>query len=442
MKLKKLLISILAIAMVFSLCAVPAMADTPAAAGNVIFIRDGAEGDGSSADSPLKPTTGNYDATAERPELHKDAALYQAWQKLMAAGGGTIVICGPYTLDNSNCQPIGGASADFKMGAVNHNPNITITYTSVWDGVDYRKTAGAELIMAGKSHLTFPTATIMENITVRATADNGDHYIAAGLNSLTLSKGTNFIPYDETKVDSYPMILGSFRSNAGALKEGDSNIVIDIGDENSIGNIFGMCNGGNGKHTGNTNITIKSGSVGGIYGDSRATGQVPLQGDINLNFEGGIYRGLIAGVNIGFSGGCDKVVNIKISGGDFSKCLGILPNTTAADALMPAAVNVDCSGAPIETARQVKDVASILVNLTLPENYTDKDPEPTNTDSTEPVESTPSETKPVETTPGETKPAVTDPDTQNGTPVWIPIVIAAAVAAVAAVAVIVVKKKK
>lgn len=424
MKLHKITALILVLATVVALGAFPVAADETAE--NVIFIRDGAEGDGSSADSPLKPTTGNYDPTAPNADKDMDTALYQAWQKLMKMGGGTIVICGPYTLDDSNCAPIGGASADFRMPAIEHRPGITITYTSVWDGVDYRQTAGAELILDEKAHLTFPTATVLENITIRGTAENGEHFIAAGLNDLTLGRGTNFVPFEEGNLEAYPIILGSFRSNAGALKDGDSNIIIDIGDENSVGNIFGMCNGGNGKHTGNTNITIKSGNIGNIYGDSRATSQVPQVGDINITLEGGVYHGIIAGVNVGFTGNCEKVVNIKITGGDFSNCQGILAFTDNADAAMPEVFRVDCSAASMDTARQVKAVVSEPANLTLPADYTE---EPVPTDP--PADPTEAPTAPSQ--PNEAEPVSIDVG---------PYIVVAVVVVVAVAAVIIFTKKK
>ncbi len=422
--MKKLIIFFLTMAMILSLCAFPAMADEPAA-GNVIFICDGAEGDGSSAESPLKPTTGNYVEEGSRPERDQDAALYQAWQKLMELGGGTIVICGPYTLDDSNCQPIGGASADFLMPVELHNSDITITYTSVWNGVDYRQTNGAELIMAGKSHLTFPTATVMENLTVRATSDNVDHFICGGMHPLTLSQGTNFIPYEEGNIDSYPMILGGFRNNNTGVKEGDSQILIDIGDENYVGNVYGIGNGGNGKHNGNSNITIKSGNIGGVYGDSRCTSQVPINGKITIRFEGGIYRGLIAGVNVGFGGPCDKVIDVIVTGGDFSGCLGIQLNTTVADAVMPEAMNVDCSGAPAATAEQIKNVAATEINVIMPVD----DPEPT-----EPTSSGATDPQPTE------EPAAAGKEEADNS--WIYIVIAVAAVAAVAVVLVIIKKKK
>ena len=424
MKMQKLMILLLSLALVLSLGAFPAMADEPATSENVIFICDGAEGDGSSAESPLKPTTGNYVDEGSRPERDQDAALYQAWQKLMALGGGTIVICGPYTLNNKNCQPIGGASADFLMPIEEHNGDITITYTSVWNGVDYRETNGAELIMAGKSHLTFPTATVLENLTVRGTDDCVDHFLCAAMHPLRVLQGTNFIPYEEGNIDAYPMIVGGFRNNNVGVKEGDSYIYIDIGDENTIGKVYGIGNGGDGKHNGNSNIIIKSGNVATIFGDSRTPGQVPINGKITITIEGGKFRGLIAGVNIGFGGPCDKTIDLIITGGDFSECLGIQAHTATADAVLPDAMNVDCTNAPIETANQVRNVCAAGVTLLMPEMPTEPPTEP-EADPTEP----PAPTDPA----GDPAPAANNS--------WIFIMVGVAVVAVIVV-VVVLKKKK
>jgi len=437
MKIKKLVISLLALAMIASLCAVSVMAD--GANDNVIFICDNAQGDGSSADSPLKPTTGNYDTSLTNADKFKDAALYQAWEKLMAKGGGTIVICGPYTLDDSNCRPVGKASCDFIMDATLYKPDITITYTSVWDGVDYRTTNNAELVMAGKSHLTFPTGTVIQDLTVRATNENPDHFLCGGVNPLTLSKGTNFIPFEEGNPDAYPIVVGAFRNNNVGIKEGDTNILIDIGDENTIGKVFGSCNGGNGKHSGNMNITIKSGNIDGVYGDSRCISQVPIMGDVNINLEGGSYRGLVAGVNVGFAGKCDKVVNLKITGGNFENCLGVQAYTSTADAVMPEVFNVDCSGAPMETANQIKNVVDFTANLIMPDSSNQGNDDPATGDPEPSQDATEGNSNEESKAPATDKPATDKPASNN---TWIYIVAAVAVVAVVVVVIVVIKKKK
>ena len=429
MKMQKLFALILVLAMIASLGAFPVQADE-ATAENVIFICDGAEGDGTSPDSPLKPTTGNYVDEGSRPERDQDAALYQAWQKLMALGGGTIVFVGPYTLNDSNCQPIGGASADFLMPIEEHNNDITITYTSVWNGVDYRETNGAELILDERAHITFPTATIITNLTIRGTAQNGEHFVCGGMHPLSLLEGTNMIPFEEGNADAYPIVVGGFRNNNVGFKEGDSHILIDIGDENYIGKVFGIGNGGNGKHNGNSNITIKSGHIDGVYGDSRCTSQVPINGKITINLEGGHYRGLIAGVNVGFGGPCDKTININVTGGDFSQCLGFQVCTTAADAVMPEAVIVDCKNAPAETAQQILNVAAAGVTVLMPENTA----QPTDPAGTEAQPTAPAGTEAQPTAPQQSAPA------QDNTMTYV--VVALAVVAVAAVVVVALLKKK
>ena len=363
-RLTKLLIPVFAFALLACLCALPVKAE-----GNVIFIKDDATGDGSSADSALKPTTGNYDVNNPQPELYKDSALYQAMEKLMEAGGGTIVICGPYTLDDSNCKSIGGASADFIMDPTTYMKDVTITYTSVWDGVDYRETAGAELILDQRAHLFFPTGTVLENMTIRGTEQNGEHFVCAGLNPITLSTGTNFVGYDEENIESVPFLLGSFRNNRDGLKEGDSNITIDIGDENSIGCVFMLCNGGTGRHVGNSNLTLKSGKVGYIFGDSRAHEQVPIEGNVTINIEGGILTGVIGGIYQGCVGDGDRAVNINITGGDFSACPAIMGyNANSLTANPPNSAVVDVSGAPEDVAEAVYAICdATITEVKMPE---------------------------------------------------------------------------
>ena len=75
MKIQKLMALVLALAMVLSLGAFPALADEPAAE-NVIFICDGAEGDGSSAERIFvampRVESGKSDCQSERrPESER-----------------------------------------------------------------------------------------------------------------------------------------------------------------------------------------------------------------------------------------------------------------------------------------------------------------------------------------------------------------------------------
>ncbi len=76
------------------------------AADNVVFLKDGGTGDGSSADSAV-------------------GTLAKAFISLNLKNDATVVICGEFT-----------QSADFAHGAVYSG---SVTFTSVYDGVDYRE---------------------------------------------------------------------------------------------------------------------------------------------------------------------------------------------------------------------------------------------------------------------------------------------------------------
>lgn len=83
-----------------------------AAADTVVFVKDGGDGDGTSASAPLGDL----------------AAALSA-----AADGGTVVVCGPYTIADKFVAP---RTAE------------PVTITSVYGGADYRKTAEAALYFA------------------------------------------------------------------------------------------------------------------------------------------------------------------------------------------------------------------------------------------------------------------------------------------------------
>ncbi len=53
-----------------------ALSFTVSAENPVIFMADGANGNGTSAASPLKPTTGNDNTSATNPHYEWDSALY------------------------------------------------------------------------------------------------------------------------------------------------------------------------------------------------------------------------------------------------------------------------------------------------------------------------------------------------------------------------------
>ena len=288
----------------------------------VVFVKDNAGaglGDGSSAENALAPTqavtpaaTGTYN--------QKNTALYQAWEKIFASGAtsATIVICGEYTITDADCY-VGGSTwsnADFNYTGT-LQPNIEITYTSVYGGVDYRETANATIKLTERSQFAFPSATKTENITFTSEDRTNTNKVLLGASCCALELGSDTQFVNPTDFQ----IIGGTRSN-GPATSGSTSITVDIGDSNEIGNIYGLSNA-NAMHTGTSSITIKSGTVvGNIAGDGVSANTVGIDGEVQINIEGGIIKGNIWGVTEGFSN-ADGKVTINISGGDFSACQGI-----------------------------------------------------------------------------------------------------------------------
>ena len=389
---KKLGIIILVFAMVLSVCAFSASATETAP---VIFIKDGGEGDGSSPDQAL--------GLGDSGEAWADAPLYQAWEALKETGG-TIVICGPYTLkaadqyvnpNNGQARP---GAPDIIMDGWYRNPDVTITYTSVWDGVDYRQTADAKLIFDDSNiSLTFPTATVLKDLTVVAggnpAGDNRDNYLCAAYNPLTLGKGTNFLANANGEL---PVVVGGQRNYSGiAAVDGDTNITVDLGSGNAIGAVYGNLGYTNKNQYGSSYITVKSGTVNGIYGDNQFNHGFGLSGSINITISGGTIVGEVAATNGGipvnaFDRPVTPVVNITISGGDFSKCTGIKATSSFYDEVVavggykdavqaPGEITIDCSKASQKVYDKVASLTSL--NVTAPEGGASSDTAPATGDA-------------------------------------------------------------
>lgn len=359
--MKKLAIIIMVLALLTSLFAFNA-----SAAEKVIYIKDGGTGDGSSPENAMGP--------GDSGVAWKDAPLYQAWMELLETGG-TIVVCGPYSLTKADSYRVLGApdvmmEKDAEKGWL-RNPDVTITYTSVYDGVDYRATAGAKLQFDdNNTSITFPTATVLKDITVAAggypTGDNRENFVAAGYCPLTLGQGTNFVANADGEL---PVVLGGHRNYSSiAAIDSDTNIIVDIGNANTVGTIVGNLAYANKNQFGSSYITVKSGKVGNIYGDNMSNHGFGLTGSINIDIQGGIINGEIAICYNGFAVDRNKdgVIlevlsdckgNLKISGGDFSACTGILPIKLPDGNAAPVDPVVDCSAAS-------KDVYDKVVTLT------------------------------------------------------------------------------
>ncbi len=116
-KTKRLLSLILSVLMLMTAFSVTTITSAVPSSSSVIFVMTGGTGTGASPASPV----GN---------------ISSAMQNIMNSGGGTVVLVGPTEIT---------ANIDFGKGG---DYSTNILFTSVYDGVDYRQTAGAALIFA------------------------------------------------------------------------------------------------------------------------------------------------------------------------------------------------------------------------------------------------------------------------------------------------------
>jgi len=466
-KLSIVLTAVLALMLVAALCALPM-----SAADNVIFIAgDGAgTGDGSSAENAFKPTKGNFDTTSSNPLLQADTALYQVWQKLLEAGGGTVVVCGPVVFDETTGQGTAGTTKDMFIRELSaYKPDVTITYTSVYNGVDYRETAGAKILLDKTAHLILPSASVFENINIQAGDTNRS--LCGGSCPMTFGQGTKFLPTEGTDADNpanYPLIVGGqrFMKNTG-----NPTITVDIGNDNVIGHIFGGQNGAGEKYqlTGDVTINLKSGHfIGDINGTSRQA-KTPVNGNVTINIEGGIFDGTINGVSGGGFENDDATLTVKVTGGDFSNSLGLFDSGVGIGMNLAKYALLDLSGADNATASSANGVAAGFHETVLPAGFapattaapetTTAAPSTTHPDQREGLESTeavPGSTTEAPAADAETTaapaadaettaaPETTAPasSAEGGSNTGLIIGIVAAVIVIAVIVVVVVKKKK
>lgn len=445
-----LLTASLLIILMAAFCSIPA-----SAADNVIFVKDGGTGDGSSADKALLATTGNYDASSTNPEKQKDTALYQAIQKLMDAGGGTIVICGPVVLNAETGQGTNPGTKDFMVYALaNYKPDVTITYTSVYGGVDYRETADAKLVFDTTVHFVNPTASIWEEITIAVF--DGTRTFNCGANKTLLGKGFTSVPMDESRIDDPTAYLTICAGERYRKIEKSTDLTIDIG-EGKIGSVFAGNSGAGASFpiTGNTNLVINSGIILGNIGGTCRTTSTPVNGSSSITINGGTFKGSIDACGAGGFANTDATAKLIINGGDFSDCMGINDYGVGFNDNPPSYALLDYSKCNDTTAAQIYnlivgfDEVVAPAGMTTPVETTTAAPETTTAAPVTTTDSKDTTDKPTTTKAGETtkasdttKASSATEDGDNNTTTIIIIVIAAVVVAAIIVAVVVMSKKK
>lgn len=269
-----------------------------AAEEKVVFVRDGGNGNGSSAAMALGSLTDAF--------------------KLLS-DGGTVVVTGKLTIDTP-----------LKLPAAQN----AVTITGVYDGVDYISGDGAALLMG--ANLTFSSACIIENIAVRATADN----VYLIFNGYKGTIGDGIISSCSASVSTYAGIIGGSESSAIYDIAYKSDITVNsgiwnnvMGGNSSVGTYNGIkfrtcINGGEyygyitaagrGAQSGTASVTSNGGTFySGVYGISGSSAGESFKGTIDIEINGGVVYCKVAP---GTARTCvlNGTYNLTVNGGDYT----------------------------------------------------------------------------------------------------------------------------
>lgn len=281
----KKLLAIIMTAMMLLTC-VSMFSFGAAAATNVVYVKDGGIGDGTSADKAM-------------------ADLANAYSTL-ATSGGTIVICGTYDL----------AKAPGNTGNYFVEPDHTgaITVTQVYGGTDYRTDGGAVTVTAD-TRWALNGPTTFENVTFKKTAGNCVIFVAQ-YNKLVMGEGVVCDGFTFGALGSSTTILGGFqkgfdKANEAELKlDLDSDITVKSGKFMIIGNSRQFSGT---TFTGKSNITIDGGEVTKLWAGTVNGGKT--SGDCTVTINGGNFLSAMEATNSGAAAGN---VTFNINGGTFA----------------------------------------------------------------------------------------------------------------------------
>ncbi|MBE6641131.1 MAG: S-layer homology domain-containing protein [Ruminococcaceae bacterium] len=213
-----------------------------------VYLKSGAKGDGSSAETPL----GSLDAAYNALDLSKDC---------------TIVVCGKYT----------------QTGNFDYGKDYTgsVTVTSVYGGTDYRKSGAG--FSSGAYSFACRGTTVLENINFNCT---GAYYLlVAQHNPVTIGEGVNITgaALKGGSVEKSFAVIGGYASGVGsatALDERDTNITVLSGSKlyivaysrQMVGDYPGTAHI---KIGGNADVSVLHGSV--AYYRSTIVGNVEIE---------------------------------------------------------------------------------------------------------------------------------------------------------------------
>ena len=232
------------------------------AADKVVYLADGGTGDGTSASTPVGTLTDAYN--------------------VLGTDGGTIVICGTYSLSASVLVP-------------EHTGTVTITCK--YGDVDYRETNGANFYEPGSYVLRLNGPTVIDGVKFVIVSGKSP-WIAAHFHDLTIGADVSMVNASGKTAKQLRIVGGGYGNDAVKnliLAKGESS-TLDIRGGSFYGITLFTVNTGGLTHEGTVNIRI-SGSTSltalwlGVYNYTTMAGgsNVTLEDTVsieNLYMEG------------------------------------------------------------------------------------------------------------------------------------------------------------
>ena len=230
----------------------------------------------------INSASGNDSATGSvsAPLKTLEAAITKT-----ASSGGTLVIMDNYSVEASDT--IVGGVPSFVSPA--HSGKIVIT--SVYGGIDYRTTKGAQLYFGSKMNYILAGDTTFRDVTMAS--NNQEIFLVSDFNPVTFDSG--FSAVNSGGSGTFLYVIGGYRAPAAktAAINLDSNITIKSGTfKRVVGFTHEKGTGGSFYYTGTSHIDVSGGSIDRLYGGSTLN---HAAGNVIINVSGGTVKELFTG---------------------------------------------------------------------------------------------------------------------------------------------------
>lgn len=262
----------------------------------VVYISDTGAGNGASPETPLGNAPRYEDMSLTS---YTDSALFRALT-MLSGTGGTVVVCDDVTLiSGRSLSRYTASTSPFSAPAMASEQ--TVTLTSSYDGVDYRKTNGAQLILRRSGQ---QAVNLELNIgTVWSDIDLCVDYDYAILPSITISTIQAYVSCGREKTVFEPSVHVTLCHAGQTLDEAEYSKYLP----RLYGGYYNLA------ADGSTDLTVLGGSWSGVVGGSHES---YLSGGTKLVFggEAAAYEGIFGGGSDNRSTLCGDV-DVQITGG-------------------------------------------------------------------------------------------------------------------------------